>query len=76
MTKKKYVAVTTVNVQDGWREVARGSDRAQVTETAEKRICGNQWNEVKDIYVDTQLKNLRVVSATKAKRVFKISDED
>lgn len=31
---------------------------------------------VKDIYVDTQLKNLRVVSATKAKRVFKISDED
>lgn len=66
-----YVAVTTTNAQqNGWREVITGSDKAEVQEKAERQICGNQYDGPKDIYTQTELRNLRVVSKTEAKRTF------
>jgi hypothetical protein len=70
MSKKTYVAVTTTTPQHGWKEVATGSNKEQLRDEAERKIAGNQWNTVKDIYVQTELTNLRVVSRTDAKRKF------
>jgi len=68
--KATYVAVTTTNPQYGWNEVATGGDKEAVREAAERKIAGNQWNQVKDIYTQTELTNLRVVSKTIAKREY------
>lgn len=65
-----YVAVTTTNPQHGWKKVEVGSDKDAVRDAAERRIAGSQWNEVKDIYTQTKLTNLRVVSKTTAKRQY------
>ena len=67
---RTYVAVTTTNPQHGWKEVTTGADKEQVRNTAERQIAGNQWNQVKDIYTQTELTNLRVVSKTTAKREY------
>lgn len=67
---KTYVAVTTTNPQHGWHEVASGCDKDAVKEQAERQIAGTQWNQVKDIYTQTELVNLRVVSKTDAKRKY------
>lgn len=72
MSKRTYVAVTTINPQHGWNEVATGTDKDQVREDAERQIAGNQWNQVKDIYTQTQLVNLRVVSKTEAKTRYNV----
>jgi hypothetical protein len=65
-----YVAVTSTNPQNGWREVTTGTDKTAVRDAAEQNIAGHQWNQVKDIYTQTELTNLRVVSKTTAKRDF------
>lgn len=65
-----YVAVTSINPQCGWYEVTTGTDKKQVRETAERQIAGAQWNQVKDIFTQTELTNLRVVSKTTAKREY------
>lgn len=70
MSKRTYVAVTSINPQHGWKEVATGSNQTELRDQAERKIAGNQWNEVKDIYTQTELANLRVVSKTDAKRKY------
>lgn len=70
MSKRTYVAVTTTNPQYGWNEVCTGGNAESVRNDAERKIAGNQWNQVKDIYTQTQLTNLRVVSKTIAKREY------
>lgn len=67
-----YVAVTTTNPQYGWKAVETGTDKSAVRDTAERKIAGSQWNEVKDIYTQTELTNLRVVSKTVAKRQYHV----
>lgn len=67
-----YVAVTTTNPQHGWKQIAIGSDKDAVRDEAEHRIAGHVWNEVKDIYMQTELTNLRVVSKTVAKRQYHV----
>ena len=63
-----YVALTTTNYQtNGYHEVARGGDKASVRLEAETKIVGNQVDMPKDIYTQTELVNLIVVSKTKAK---------
>ena len=67
--KATYVALTTVNYQqDGYHEVLTGSNKEQVRQDAERQICGDQWNNTKDIYTQTEIANLIVVSKTEAKR--------
>ena len=64
-----YVAFTTQNEQmSGWRVVATGAIKSEVQANAEREICGDQWDGPKDIYVDTELKNLTVVSKSQALR--------
>jgi len=63
-----YYAITTINAQHGWEVVCSGSDKAVVRELAEREICGDQWDHVKDIYVQTKLKNLAVLSKTDMQR--------
>lgn len=71
--KRTYVAVTTTNAQtNGWHEVARGADKQAVQAAAEQKIAGHQWDQQKDIYTETELRNLHVVSKTNAKRTFKV----
>lgn len=70
-----YVAVTTTNPQHGWHEVTSGTDKEQVREAAERQIAGAQWNQVKDIYTQTELTNLRVVSKTTAKREYGVDTD-
>ena len=65
-----YVAITTTNPQNGWHEVETGTDKATVRDAAERKIAGNQWDKSKDIYTQTELTNLRVVSKTEAKRKY------
>lgn len=67
---KTYVAITTTNPQHGWKQVGTGSDKNAVRDEAERSIAGAQWNKVKDIYTQTELTNLRVVSKTTAKRQY------
>ncbi|MDE2096741.1 MAG: hypothetical protein KGL39_05785 [Patescibacteria group bacterium] len=58
----RYYAFTSQNVQmSGYTFVTDGTDKAQTREAAEKQIAGDQLNAAKDIYVDTELKNLIVV---------------
>ena len=69
-----YVAVTSTNPQvEGWSIVCSGEDKKSVENNAERIICGNQWNRQKDIYTQTKLENLRVVTKTKAKRTYKVN---
>lgn len=70
MSKRTYVAITTTNPQHGWNEVCTGGDADAVRTEAERHIAGNQWSQVKDIYMQTKLTNLRVVSKTEAKRTY------
>lgn len=70
MSKRTYVAVTTTNPQHGWNKVTTGAEKDQVREDAERQIAGIQWDNAKDIYTQTQLVNLRVVSKTEAKREY------
>lgn len=70
MSKRTYVAVTTTNPQHGWNEVLTGDNAESVRDEAERKIAGYQWNQAKDIYTQTKLTNLRVVSKTTAKREY------
>lgn len=70
MSKQTYVAVTSTNPQQGWEEITHGTDKEQVQIDAESEIAGAQWNQSKDIYTQTKLRNLRVVSKTTAKREY------
>lgn len=66
-----YVALTTHNYQMSGMNivVATGTDEEQVREEAERKISEKLVTEVgTDIYADTELKNLVVVSKTEAKR--------
>lgn len=73
---EKYVAITTTNAQqNGWHEVASGTNKAEVQAQAERQIAGNQWDKPKDIYTQTELANLTVVSATVAKRTYKVDPD-
>ncbi len=66
---KVYVAITTTNFAD-WRKVCTGGNADTVRQQAERMIVGPQWDQVKDIYTQTKLVNLRVVSKTEAKRKY------
>lgn len=57
-----YSAFTTTG--SGYRFVCSGEDKSQVRDEAERTICGDQWDQAKDIWVDTELKNLIVVPAS------------
>jgi len=65
-----YVAITTTNAQHGWSKVATGSNKKEVLAKAEQIICGDQMDQVKDIYTQTKMSNLKVVSKTVAKRTY------
>ena len=68
-----YIAITTTNAQqNGWHEVTSGPKKAEVHDKALRQIAGNQWDKQKDIYTQTKLANLIVVSATEAKRTYGI----
>ena len=71
-----YVAITTTNPQYGWHEVTSGTDKSAVQGQAERKIAGNQWNEVKDISTQTELQNLTVVSKTTAKRSYGVDIDE
>lgn len=74
MAQAQYVALTTINSQQsGWDVVLvgePGESRKTVEERAMRAICGDQWDHAKDIYVDTELKNLQVASKSEAARRF------
>lgn len=68
-----YYALTTQNAQmSGWSIRATGTDKEQVRRDAEgeiERLCGPLVQPVgTNIFTDTELKNLVVVSETVAKR--------
>jgi len=65
-----YVAVTTTNGQNGFYEVARGSNKEDVRQQAEEAIGGVATGYGTDIYKQTEHANLHVVSKTEAKRKF------
>jgi len=67
-----YVAITTTKPQYGWSEVARGENKSELRDAAERKIAGRFWNEVKPMEVQTKLTNLRIVTASQAKRQYKI----
>lgn len=68
-----YLALTTINFQqNGYKVVGQGVSKEVVRRQAEDEIIGNQKNQAKDIYTDTELKNLIVVSKSYAKRKFGI----
>lgn len=68
-----YVAITTTNArQNGYRKIAQGEDKSALRDVAERKICGIYWDKPKPITVDTELKNLRIVTASEAKRKYKI----
>lgn len=73
-----YYALTTLNEQtNGWDIVALGADKAATLEAAYADIYrrnGSGPNRVHDIYTDTELKNLVVVSQTVARRRYGITD--
>ena len=67
----QYVALTTHG--SGWWVVLvgeKGESKAIVEERALRDICGDQWDKAKDIVVDTECKNLQVVSMSAARRAF------
>ena len=47
-----------------------GESKDSVEEKAQRAICGDQWNNAKDIHTDTALKNLFVVTESAAKRSY------
>ena len=68
----QYVALTT-HGPNGWYVVLLGEpgqSKAKVEELATRQICGNQWDKPKDIFADTEMKNLQAVSASAARRAF------
>jgi hypothetical protein len=70
-SERQYVALTTQG--SGYWVVVMGEPgetREAVEERASRQICGDQWDQAKDIYVDTQLKNLQIHSLSAAKRAF------
>lgn len=67
---RTYIALTTTNYQqNGYKEIVRGNNKEAVRNEAEIKIVGGQVNQVKDIYTQTELRNLIVVSKTKAKKL-------
>ena len=75
-----YYALTTQNSQmSGWSIVAHGTDQAAVREDAYRILSGRPDGDcsarVQDIYLDTELKNLRIVSKTRARRCYGINDD-
>ncbi len=68
-----YVAVTTTNPQDGWSQIATGTNKHHVRDVAEKKIAGAYWDNDKPIDVQTQLVNLQVVSKTRARQKFGVN---
>jgi hypothetical protein len=75
MNKRQYtyVALTTTNPQTGWSIVAVGHNKTEVKDFSENKLHHDvEPGHVRDIYADTELKNLRVVSKTKAIREYHI----
>ena len=69
-----YVAITTTNArQNGYRQVCQGEIKADLRDAAERKICGNFWGKAKPIEIETELINLRIVTATEARRKYKIT---
>jgi len=70
-SERRYVALTTHG--NGWWVVLAGEpgeDKASVEDRASRDICGMFWDKAKPIDVDTEMKNLQVVSYSAAKRAF------
>jgi len=67
----QYVALTTHG--SGWWVVfvgAVGQAKTEVEELASRKVCGDQWDKAKDIYVDTEMKNLQIMSMSAARLAF------
>lgn len=64
-----YAAITTHNANgEGWNIVTLGypgQSSDSVKYRAETLICGDQWDRAKNTYVDTELKNLRVLAQSR-----------
>ena len=73
MTAAIYIALTTTNAQQsGWKVIAYGEDVDAVEAKARELIgdpAGLTPGSVRDIYAETEHKNLRVVSKTAAKKL-------
>lgn len=70
---RSYFAITTVNAQQsGWYIVAEGDHKEKTLATGIKALNKGQ---ARDITTDTELKNLIVVSKSKAMREYGISKE-
>ena len=72
MTAALYIALTTTNAQqNGWKVLAYGLN-ADAVEAKAREIIGDPAGiapgSVRDIYAETEHKNLRVVSKTDAKK--------
>ena len=68
----RYYALSATGTND-WSVEAEGEPgeaKAAVEERAMRAICGSQWDQPKDIYVDTLVKNLLVISKSQAHRRF------
>lgn len=73
---KTYIAITTENAALlGWTMIACGPDRATLLREAEQAVTpGTQ--AARDIYTETRLKNLRVVTLTEARRKYAVRDPE
>lgn len=77
-TARQYVAITHTSINP-WNHKPEleivligdaGESKESVEEQAQRKICGEEWGREKDIYVDTELKNLFIVSLGAAKRSY------
>ncbi len=69
---RKFYALTTTNPSGGWYIVAIEDTKAKAYETAENELIFSRG----DIYGQTKRTNLRVVSKTKARKEFGITEQD
>lgn len=72
----EYVAVSTTNAQqNGWEAIVTGNNKKAIEEAAKRRIESDHTvrsTNTIDIYGETLLRNLRVVSKSEAKRKYKV----
>lgn len=66
-----FYALTSTNPAAGYDIIAVASDRATAQQRADAALTGDR---TRDIYLDTQLKNLVVVSRTTALRRYGVGE--
>lgn len=67
----QYVALSSEDGGATWFVVLvgeRSEGKQSVEDRAERSICGDQCDQAKDIYADTQLKNLVTLPLSSARR--------